>query len=93
MDGGPYEGALKDVLDDDFDSQMRRGNLLLLMDRPKEAKAAFERAAMLAADKQASTAAEGVARSIKAEDGTIGRANAYVQGVNASDAISMNGAK
>jgi len=84
IDPTPYAAALKDILDDDFDSQMRRGNLLLLMDQPRDAKAAFERAASLAEERQLSTAFEAIARAIKAQDGTIGRANAYLTVINES---------
>jgi hypothetical protein len=58
---------------------MRRGgDLLLLADRPKEARAAFEKAYTLASDKDLATASESIARCMRAEDGSIGRANAWV---------------
>jgi len=84
VDATPYEAAVKDIVDGDYDSQMRLGNLLLLTDKPKEAKVAFETALALSMDKQgaASTAAEGVARSIRAQDGTVGRANAFAMSVS-----------
>ena len=84
VDATPYEAAVKDIVDGDYDSQMRLGNLLLLTDKPKEAKVAFETALALSMDKQgaASTAAEGVARSIRAHDGTVCRANAFAMSVS-----------
>ena len=56
----------------------RRGNLLLEADRLAEAKECFEAAYLLAAEKDQAKAAESLARVMKAEDGTVGRANAYV---------------
>jgi hypothetical protein len=62
------------------DSNSRaKANLLLLADRAKEARIIFERLAQKAKRKRDPWSAENdVARSIKAEDGLIGRANAYL---------------
>jgi tetratricopeptide (TPR) repeat protein len=57
---------------------IRRGNLLLEADKLAEAKQCFEAAYLLAAEKDQAKAAESLARVMKAEDGTVGRANAYV---------------
>jgi hypothetical protein len=86
IDAAAYEAAAKDILDVDYDSLVRRGNLLLLADHAAEAKSCFETALQLASEKNqpqnANTAAEGVARSLKALDGAIGRANAYATAVS-----------
>ena len=57
---------------------IERGNLLLLADQPKEAMACFH-AAYLAANVHAewAEAASRIAACMKAEDGTIGLANAW----------------
>ena len=55
-----------------------QGNLLLLADRPAEARPLFENAYSLATDKDLPAATENLARVMKAEDGTIGRANSWL---------------
>jgi tetratricopeptide (TPR) repeat protein len=57
---------------------IRRGNLLLEADKLAEARQCFEAAYPLAGEKDQAKAAESLARVMKAEDGTVGRANAYV---------------
>lgn len=49
-----------------------------MADKPKDAKGAFERAYAVAPDKQLAQATENIARAMKAEDGTIGRANSWI---------------
>ena len=78
-----YEKALgKDLFptlaEEDFVKLTRMGNLLLLADRPQDAKAWFEQAYRVCDDKQLANATESLARVMKAEDGTIGRANAFL---------------
>lgn len=57
-----------------------RGNLLLLSNKPAEAKSCFESALKMEAPNSKATreAFEGIARSIKALDGTTRRANQFV---------------
>ncbi len=57
---------------------MAQANLLLLADRPGEAKALMLRMREIAVEESRYIAEENVARAIKAEDGTIGRANAWL---------------
>ena len=78
LDPKPYQEAMAHLIKEDYASWMGRGNLLLLADQPKEARAAFERAYALAPEKDLALAAESLAKCLKAEDGTIGRANAWV---------------
>ena len=74
-----YAGALDRDYGDGFKTRVGRGNLLLLMGRPKEARAAFDLARDLAETPQeTATALQAIARSIRAEDGSIGRANAFI---------------
>jgi tetratricopeptide (TPR) repeat protein len=55
-----------------------RGNLLLLAGRADEARQVFIRALRIADADQLYAARENVARAIKADDGAIGRANAFL---------------
>jgi hypothetical protein len=66
------------LADGDYRYWIGEGNLLLLADRPVEAKVAFERAYDLAPPSQLANVTENIARAMKAEDGTIGRANAWI---------------
>ena len=77
VDPAPYNQALKKITAEDASGLMARGNLLLLADRVKEARVVFERLYSLAGS-DINEASEAIARLIKAEDGTIGRANAWV---------------
>jgi tetratricopeptide (TPR) repeat protein len=58
-----------------------KGNLLLLEGQADEAKAVFDQAYDVATDKQASRAIENVARAIRAQNGSVGAANAYLMTV------------
>ena len=76
IDGGAYL-ALIDQLSkkDDSRSRIATGNLLLLAGRASEARALFEK---IAKGHDWLEYHENVARAMRAEDGTIGRANAYL---------------
>jgi len=81
IDPKPYEAKLSQLKNHPsqvYPILVATGNLLLLSDKPDEAKPVFEAAQGLAGEDQVSEAAEHLARVIKAQDGTIGRANAYV---------------
>jgi hypothetical protein len=79
-DPTPFEARVKDSEKHvaSYPQLTRRGNLLLFVDRPAEARDAFERALKLANEAQRAAAIENVARAIRAEDGAVGRANAYI---------------
>jgi hypothetical protein len=56
-----------------------RANAYLLVDRGSDAEKLFKRMYQLAENQQEEDSAmEGIARSLRAEDGTIGRANAWI---------------
>lgn len=78
IDGAAYEEAFKKLIGEDYASLTARGNLMLLADRVKDAREMFERAYGVGADTNVVAATENLARVLKAEDGTIGRANAWV---------------
>jgi hypothetical protein len=77
IDAKKYDDALAKMPGEDAQSLMARGNLLLLADRAREAKPIFERMYSLSGA-EIVEASEALARQMKAEDGTIGRANAWV---------------
>lgn len=62
----------------DFDGLYGTGNLLLLSGRVKEAREVFEKAYEIAPQGEIAYVSDAMAKLIKAEDGTIGRANAWV---------------
>lgn len=67
------------IIQRDYRGYIARGNLLLLADRPTEAKQAFESAELTAAGSQETAmAVEGIARAIRAEAGALGPANAFI---------------
>lgn len=79
VDAKPFEEALKKFDFDDYQNLIAKGNLLLLGDRPKEARECFETAHDLAKGaSQLSAVTEAIARAIRAEAGAIGPANSYI---------------
>ena len=75
IDAVVYQAAIQRTSKDDYRSQVAKGNLLLLAGRTQEAKALFEKMAQHSGYLDCH---ENVARAIRAEDGTIGRANGYL---------------
>lgn len=78
VDASLYEAILRQAAGDDFESLTAKGNILLLADRADDAWDAFHQAYRKCTDKQLAHAVENVARCIRAQDGCIGRANAWV---------------
>jgi hypothetical protein len=81
LDAAPFESAIEKISSGTgYADLMGRGNLLLLADRPTAAKQCFRRAAEAETTrgKNLIAALEGVARAIRAEDGAVGRANAFI---------------
>ncbi len=78
VDPKAYEELLAKLTGEDYQSLMARGNLLLMADNPKAAREIFERMYSLSGSSELVEASEALARSIRAEDGTIGRANSWV---------------
>ena len=85
VDGSPYEARLAELRGAaSYDNLMAQGNLLLLADRPAEARKCFEMAGEIGrSDYHISQGIEGVARAIRAEHAAIGPANAYVLALRA----------
>jgi len=62
-----------------FDDKIGYGNLLLVVDRGREAEKVFRGQLKVAKTvQQHTTAIEGIARSLRAEDGNLARANAWL---------------
>jgi hypothetical protein len=80
----PYGIFAGRITDEDFYSLMQRGNLLLLANHCHQAALVWDRAyAVAKGEWQLRDAAEGIARTIKALDKTIGPANRGVNEVRA----------
>ena len=78
IDPKPYEQAIAALTKEDYSTSVGQGNLLLLADRPDEAMEAFKRAYGLAVERDLPAATENIARAMKAQDGSIGRANSWI---------------
>lgn len=74
----PFERAAKKIFAEDYPSLCVKGNLFLLANQPAEARLVFERAYAVALDPMLPQASENLARCMKAQDGSIGRANAWI---------------
>jgi hypothetical protein len=81
VDPKPFEEAIAAFARRGAYSDLRaQGNLLLLANKPKEAAAVFKLAYPMAPDvgNHLALATESLARAMRAEDGAVGRANAWV---------------
>lgn len=75
----PFDAANVDgMVPTGYISYEAKGNLLLLVGRATDAKEAFDRAYDIASDQQIMGATENVARAIRAANGSVGPANAYL---------------
>jgi tetratricopeptide (TPR) repeat protein len=91
IDPAVYDEPIKELRDKTQSSmsQIQCGNLLLSADRPVEARTCFELALQLAArwkngnTREALLALDGIARSIRDEDGSALRADAFVLSMRA----------
>ena len=82
IDPAPYVKAIQERHDlTDFNGLYGTGNLLMLSGRVKEARVLFERAYAVAPPGELRYATEALAKLIKAEDCSIGRANEFVASV------------
>ncbi len=78
VSGQEYENLASQMTGEDYRSLIGRGNLLLLAGKPQDAWDFFERAYSMANEKDLPAATENLARCMKAQDGTVGRANAWI---------------
>ncbi len=81
LDPKPFETAINNQFLESFESLTARGNLLLLSDKPKEAMDFFERAYSVCNEDRLAPATENIARCLRAQDGSIGRSNAWILSV------------
>ena len=75
---GPDKAAIDKIVPVSFTDLQWKGNLLLAAGRADEARKTFEKALSIAHDKQLTAGLENVARSIRAQNGCVGPANAYI---------------
>ena len=73
-----YLGAADTIPSSNNLYHFSRGNLFLLASRPEEARKEFEAGLADPGEQNPQRLQEGIARAMKAEDGLIGRANAYI---------------
>jgi hypothetical protein len=81
IDPAPYQPALDALTEGlrNYNTLTRQGNLLLMQDKGADAVAIFQAAASITNDpKQLSGAIANVARAMRARDGCVGPANAYL---------------
>jgi hypothetical protein len=86
VDRKPFENSIvqQDMVGKGIDRLVAKGNLYLLCDEPLLAEQSFRTAYNLRTDGDTQVAIEGIARSMRAEDGCVQRANAWVQSLQAS---------
>ncbi|MGD0464270.1 MAG: hypothetical protein ABSB74_17445 [Tepidisphaeraceae bacterium] len=98
VDSSVYEKAIHQLQDktDNIESMIGCGNLLLLADRPRDARECFEFALQLAVRGKAGKrvkarhALEGIARAIRDEDGSAIPADAFVLSIKGDPHLPAN---
>lgn len=96
VDGVAYLEAIDRETGDKFGSLWTWGNLLLMADKPAEAQKVFESAYRMASEKELGQATEALARAMRAQDGSVARANAWLLSLRAPEkhpATTSAGAK
>lgn len=99
VDSAPFDGVIERLRDkfDSIDSQIGCGNVLLLADQPEEAQECFELALHLATKGKGGKgrlvreSLSGIARSIRAQDGSVQRADAYILSLQQQALSSTSG--
>lgn len=99
IDDAPYEAAIESFRSksDSIDNQIGAGNLLLLADRPDEAQACFEFALHLSTKgkggktRSVRESLSGIARSIRAREGWVARADAFILSLQQQGVTSVSG--
>jgi hypothetical protein len=81
IDAHVIDVALRRWTLENYKNLAMRGNLLLLADRNQDAFDTFERAYTVADIKDLNAASENIARAMKARDGSIGPANAWIASI------------
>jgi hypothetical protein len=82
VDGAPFKDAIAQRQNAaDYDTLYSLGNLLLISGRIPEAREVFEKVYKIAPAGELNYASEAIAKVIKAEDGAIGRANAFAAAI------------
>jgi hypothetical protein len=88
VDSGPFEAALRVMATKTrYIDRVAYGNLLLIADKGEDAEKLFRELYQVAATQEELTqATEGIARALRAEDGNVARANAWLVKVQSSGA-------
>jgi hypothetical protein len=73
-----YSNAVEHWFSEDYAGLCGKGNLLLMADRIAEAKIVFDRAYAVGEPQNLADASSNIARCMKAEDGSVGRANQWI---------------
>jgi hypothetical protein len=82
VDGAPFKDAIAQRQSaTDYDTLYSLGNLLLVSGRISEAREVFEKVYKIAPPGELNYSSEAIAKVIKAEDGSIGRANAFAAAI------------
>jgi hypothetical protein len=82
VDAKPFEEAIKAREGaSDYEGLYAKGNLLLLAGRTREAREVFTKVYQIAPARELPYAGEGLAKALKAEHGSVGRANEWVLSV------------
>jgi len=85
VDPKPYQPRIDELSDTDDRTLQAKGDLLLMAGRGKEAQEVFEKLLQLSDNPNRAALQENVARALKAQDGTIGRANSYAKTATVAD--------
>lgn len=86
IDPKPFEKATEQRAKTGYDNLYGTGNLLLLGGRTKEAADVFRKVYDIGPANETTYATEGLAKAMRAEDGAVGRSNAFVRSVRPNDA-------
>jgi len=85
IDDSPFRKAIDEINGGSYQRLTAKATLLLISDKPSDARKLFEAAVKVARSQNLTAAIENVARSIRAESGCVGPANAYVLALAANE--------
>jgi tetratricopeptide (TPR) repeat protein len=87
LDPAPYEQRLAAYQHtrQNYNALWAQGNLLLVSGKPSQARECFEKAFDVTPPNKWPAAIENIARAIRAEDSSVGRANAYILALRQGD--------
>jgi hypothetical protein len=94
LDPAPYQQRISELQSgrESFVNLTGLGNLLLLSGQAADAHKVFEQAYKIASSEELVEATQNVARAIRAEDGCVGRANAWIMSLRSETAAKAEAA-